>query len=44
MVGWHHRFNGHEHEFEQTPGNSEGQGNLCAAIHGTAKSWTQLSD
>ena len=25
-VGWHHRLNGHE--FEQTPGGSEGQGNL----------------
>jgi len=24
MVGWHHQFNGHE--FEQTPGDSEGQG------------------
>ena len=24
MVGWHHRFDGHE--FEQTPGDSEGQG------------------
>ena len=24
MVGWHHRLNGHE--FEQTPGDSEGQG------------------
>ena len=24
MVGWHHRLNGHE--FEQTPGGSEGQG------------------
>ena len=24
MVGWHHWFNGHE--FEQTPGDSEGQG------------------
>ena len=23
MVGWHHQFNGHE--FEQTPGDSEGQ-------------------
>ena len=23
MVGWHHRLNGHE--FEQAPGNSEGQ-------------------
>ena len=26
MVGWHHPFNGHE--FEQTPGDSEGQGSL----------------
>ena len=26
MVEWHHRFNGHE--FEQTPGDSEGQGSL----------------
>ena len=26
MVGWHHRFSGHE--FEQTPGDSEGQGGL----------------
>ena len=25
-VGWHHQLNGHE--FEQTPGNSEGQGSL----------------
>ena len=25
-VGWHHQPNGHE--FEQTPGDSEGQGNL----------------
>ena len=24
MVGWHHLFNGHE--FEETPGDSEGQG------------------
>ena len=23
MVGWHHRLNGHE--FEQIPGDSEGQ-------------------
>ena len=27
MVGWHHRFNGHE--FEQTLGDSEGQGSLA---------------
>ena len=26
MVGWHHRLNGCE--FEQTPGDSEGQGSL----------------
>ena len=26
MVGWHHRLN--EHEFEQAPGGSEGQGSL----------------
>ena len=26
MVGWHHRINGHE--FEQTPGDGEGQGRL----------------
>ena len=27
MVGWHHRFNGHE--FEQTWGDGEGQGSLA---------------
>ena len=27
MVGWHHRFNGHE--FKQTLGDSEGQGSLA---------------
>ena len=27
MVGWHHQVNGHE--FEQTPGDSEGQGSLA---------------
>ena len=26
MVGWRHRLNGHE--FEQTQGDNEGQGNL----------------
>ena len=30
MVAWHHRLN--EHEFEQTPGNSEEQGRpLCCS-------------
>ena len=27
MVGWHHRLNGPE--FEQAPGDSEGQGSLA---------------
>ena len=26
IVGWHHQLNGHE--FEQAPGDGEGQGNL----------------
>ena len=26
MAGWHHQLNGHE--FEKTPGDSEGQGSL----------------
>ena len=26
MAGWHHQLNGHE--FEQTPGDSEGPGSL----------------
>ena len=33
MVGWHHRLNGHE--FEQTPGDSGGQGSLaCCRLWG----------
>ena len=27
MIGWHDRLNGHE--FEQTPGDSEGKGDLA---------------
>ena len=27
MVAWHHRLNGHE--FEQAPGDGEGQGGLA---------------
>ena len=31
LVGWHHRLNGHE--FEQTRGNSEGEGSLaCCSL------------
>ena len=39
MVGWHHQFNGHE--FEQTPGDSEGQGSLaCCSPWGRKESNT----
>ena len=31
MAQWHHQLNGHE--FEQTLGDSEGQGSLCATAH-----------
>ena len=37
MVGWHHRLN--EHEFEQTPGYSEGQGNLACWSPWGCKEW-----
>ena len=40
MVGWHHQLDGHE--FELTPGVGDGQGGLHAAVHGVAKSRTQL--
>ena len=37
VVGWYHRFNGHE--FEQTPGDSEGQGSLaCCSPWGRKES------
>ena len=36
MVGWHHRFNGHE--FEQALRDGEVQEAWCAAVHGVAKS------
>ena len=32
------KLNGHE--FEQTPGDSEGQRSLMSVVHGVAKSWT----
>ena len=38
MVGWHHWLNGHE--FEQTLGDSEGQGNLaCCCPWGSQRVW-----
>ena len=37
MVGWHHQLNGHE--FEQAPGDSEGQGSLaCCSPWGCRES------
>ena len=42
MVGWYHQLNGPE--FEQAPGDGEGQEAWHAAVHGVAKSQTQLSD
>ena len=39
MVGWYHRLNGHE--FEQTPGDGEGQGSLvCCSPWGHKESDT----
>ena len=33
MVGWHHWLNGHE--FEQAPGDGEGQGSqVCCSLWG----------
>ena len=42
MVGWHHWCNGHE--FEQAPGEGEGQGAWHAAVHGIIKSWIRPDD
>jgi len=38
MVGWHHQLNGHE--FEQAPGDGEGQKAWHAVVHGVTKSLT----
>ena len=40
MVGWHHRLDGPE--FKQALAVGDGQGGL-AAVHGVAKSWTEVS-
>ena len=37
MLGWHHQLN--KHEFEQTPGDCEGQGSLeCSSPWGHKES------
>ena len=44
MVGWHHRFSGYE--FEQAPGDGEGQGSLpCCGpwVHKESDTTDQLS-
>ena len=38
IVGWHHQLNGPE--IAQTLGDSEGQGNLHAVVHGVTRSRT----
>ena len=42
MVGWHHRFDGHE--FEQAPGDGKGQGGLVCCSPWGHKELTQLDD
>ena len=45
MVGWHHLLNGHE--FEQTPGDSEGEGSLACCsprAHKESDMTEQLND
>ena len=40
MVGWHHQLNGHE--FEQAPGDGEGQGSLAGCSlwgHKVKRDW-----
>ena len=41
MVGWHHQLNGHE--FEETLGESEGQGSLvcCSPQYGIESETTE---
>ena len=42
MVRWYYPLNGDE--FEQTLGDSEDKGAWYAAVHGVAKSLTQLNN
>ena len=40
MVGWYHRLNGHE--FEQTLGDSEGQGSLACCSPCGCNEWNMI--
>ena len=42
IVGWHHRFSGHE--FEKVPGDGEGKVSLACSSSWGHKGWTRLSD
>ena len=42
MVGWHHRLKGHE--FEQAPGDGEGQRSLVGYSPWGSKHWAQLNN
>ena len=43
MTGWHHQLDGHE--FEQTPGDSEGQGSLlCCGTQGRKENTIERQD
>ena len=42
MVGWHHQLDGHD--FEQAPRVGDVREACHAAVHGVAKSQTQLSN
>ena len=41
MVGWHHLLNGHLSKLRELMMDREA---WCAAVHGVANNWTQLSD
>ena len=41
MIGWHHQLC--EREFEQTPGDSEGQGSLVSCSPWGSKEWDMTS-
>ena len=40
MAGWHHQLNGHE--FEQTPGDNEGQEAWLYVVYGSHKLYGSL--